>query len=95
MEPHPVRLRLRVAPGAARPAIVGRYGDAWKIRVAARPDRGRANDAVVALLAETLGVARATVHLVAGRSSRDKVVELSGISQQDVNRRLTAGKEPV
>jgi len=94
MEPQPVRLRLRVAPGASRPAIVGRYGDAWKIRVSASPERGRANDAVVALLADTLGVARPDIRIVAGLSSRDKVVELSGVTQQQANRRLTAGKEP-
>ena len=93
MEPRAVRLHLRVAPGASRPAIVGRLGDAWKIRVAAPPDRGRANDAVVALLADTLGVARPNVRIVAGLASRDKVVEVSAITSREATRRLTAGKE--
>ena len=52
------RLELRVVPGAARPGVSGRYGAGWKIRVAAPPERGRANEAVVALLAETLALDR-------------------------------------
>ena len=88
------RLRLRVAPGAARPAVVGRHGDAWKVRVAAAPERGRANDAVLALLAETLELPRASVSLVSGGSSRDKIVELAGIDPDETDRRLArAGGE--
>ena len=62
------------------------------MRVAAAPERGKANDAVLALLAETLAVPRARVTLVSGGGSRDKIVELSGIEPDDIERRLaTAG----
>ncbi len=88
------RLRLRVAPGAARPAVVGRHGDAWKLRVAAAPERGKANDAVLALLAETLCVPRAAITLVSGAASRDKIVELTGLAPAETDRRLAkAGGE--
>jgi uncharacterized protein len=88
------RLRLRVAPGAARPGVVGRHGDAWKVRVGAAPERGRANDAVLELLARTLAVPRANVTLVSGGGSRDKIVELTGIEPDEIERRLaTAGME--
>lgn len=89
------RLRLRVAPGAARPAaVVGRYGDAWKVRVAAAPERGKANEAVLALLAETLAVPPTSISLVSGGSSRDKVVELAGLTVDEIDRRLAqAGGE--
>ena len=82
------RLRLRVAPGASAPGVVGRHGDSWKVRVAAAPERGRANDAVLELLAETLAVPRASVTLVSGGSSRNKVVELNGITLDEIERRL-------
>jgi uncharacterized protein len=82
------RLRVRVVPGAARTQLVGRLGDAWKLRVHPAPERGRANDAVVALLAETLGLARSDVRVVAGHTTRDKLVELAGISQDEAERRL-------
>jgi uncharacterized protein YggU (UPF0235/DUF167 family) len=82
------RLRVRVVPGAASTQLVGRLGDAWKLRVHAAPERGRANEAVVALLAETLGLPRADVRVLAGHTTRDKLVELAGISQDEAERRL-------
>ena len=86
------RVRLRVAPGAARPGIVGRHGDGWKLRVAAPPEHGKANDAVLDLLAETLDVPRSSVTLVSGGGSRNKIVELAGIEPDEIERRLaTAG----
>ena len=86
------RVRLRVSPGAARAAIVGRHGEAWKVRVAAAPERGKANEAVLALLAEMLSVPRSSVSLVSGGGSRDKIVELAGIEPDELERRLaTAG----
>lgn len=74
------RLRLRVSPGARRSEVVGRHGDAWKLRVAAAPERGRANDEVERLLAEQLGLPRTGVEIVAGHTGQDKVVQLSGIA---------------
>jgi uncharacterized protein len=90
------RLRLRVSPGANRPSVVGRHGEAWKIRVAAAPEGGRANDAVIRLLADTLSVPREAVTLVSGHGARDKIVELAGLGPSQIERRLTsaAGKEP-
>ncbi len=89
------RLRLRVTPGARRSGIVGRYGEAWKVRVAAPPEDGRANAAVVRLLAETLELPRESVTLVSGHGPRDKVVELSGLEPERIAERLasSAGKD--
>jgi hypothetical protein len=95
MEAVLTRVRLRVAPGATRAGVVGRHGDAWKLRVTAPAEGGRANDAVVRLLAETLALPRASVTLVSGHSGRDKIVELAGVEPDDIERRLSsaAGKE--
>ena len=84
-----------MAPGASRAGVVGRHGDAWKLRVAAPPEGGRANDAVIRLLADTLAVPRASVTLVSGHGARDKIVELTGLEPGQIERRLTsaAGKE--
>ena len=62
------RVRLRVSPGAGRAAIVGRYGDGWKVRVTAAPEHGRANDAVLRLLADALSLPRESLTLVSGHS---------------------------
>jgi uncharacterized protein (TIGR00251 family) len=95
MEAVLTRVRLRVAPGATRSSVVGRYGDAWKVRVTAPAENGRANTAVVDLLAETLALPRASVTLVSGHSARDKIVELAGVEPDEIDRRLAsaAGKE--
>ena len=83
-----IRLRLRVAPGAKRSEIVGRYGEGWKVRVAAAPERGRANAAVLELLAGALDVRSDQLELVSGSAGRDKVVELRGLEPAEVERRL-------
>ena len=96
MNVRPVKLRIRVVPGAKSAGVLGRYGDAWKVRVTAPPERGRANDAVAALLAGCMGVERRAVQVVAGLGSRDKVVELVGLSREEAERRLeAAGQEAV
>jgi uncharacterized protein (TIGR00251 family) len=85
-----IRLRLRVSAHASRPVVVGRHGDAWKVRVTAAPERGRANEAVIDLLAETLAVPRSSVGLVSGAGARDKVVEVRGIARERAEELLTA-----
>jgi len=88
MEPS-ARVRLRVSPGARRTEIVGRYGDGWKVRIAAPPEGGRANDAVRDLLSEQLQIPRRSVSIVSGHGAREKVVELAGIDRAESERRLT------
>jgi uncharacterized protein len=82
------RLRLRVSPGAGRSEVVGRHGDAWKLRVRPSPERGRANEAVLRLLAESLDLPASNLELVAGAGGRDKVVELRGLDAAEADRRL-------
>jgi len=84
------RIALRVAPGADRARVVGRHGAAWKVRVTAPPENGKANDAVVRLLAETLDVPRADIVIVSGHGARDKLVTLAGIGPDEIERRLNA-----
>ena len=89
------RVRLRVSPGAKSAQVVGRHGQAWKVRVAAPPEGGRANEAVVRLLAETLSLPRDAVTLVSGHGARDKIVQLAGLDPTQIERRLSsaAGKD--
>ena len=87
MEPS-TSLRLRVSPGARRTELVGRHGDAWKVRVSAPPEDGRANDAVLSLLAKQLDLPRRSLEIVSGKSGRDKVVRMAGISQAESEQRL-------
>ncbi|MGD0712925.1 MAG: DUF167 domain-containing protein [Gaiellaceae bacterium] len=88
------RVRLRVSPGAGRAEIIGRHGDAWKVRVTAPPEHGRANEAVLRLVAEALAVPREALTLVSGHGGRDKIVELTGVGPALVERRLASASAP-
>ncbi|MHB8669853.1 MAG: DUF167 domain-containing protein [Acidimicrobiales bacterium] len=87
-----VVLSVHVQPGAGRSAAVGRHGDALKVRVAAPPEGGRANEACARLLAESFGVAPSQVELVSGPASRVKRFKLSeidvGAFRRDLDRLL-------
>ena len=82
------RVRVRVSPGARRTELVGQHGEAWKVRVAAAPERGRANEAVLDLLSRELELPRRAVSLVSGHAAREKVVLLEGIDRAESERRL-------
>jgi uncharacterized protein (TIGR00251 family) len=82
------RLDVHVQPRAERTEVVGWYGDAVKIRLAAPPIDGAANDELVAFLADELGVARSSVEIVAGRTSRRKRVAVDGVKREEALDRL-------
>ena len=81
-----LRFSVRVQPRASRTEIAGVHDGALKVRVSAPPVEGAANEAVVALLASTFGVARSRVRIVAGPSSRLKTVEIVGIDRSHMDR---------
>ena len=83
-----VRVTIRVQPRASTNEIAGVHGDAVRIRLTAPPVEGAANDALVGLLSDVLGIARRDVTIVSGSSSRSKVVELTGITEDRVRRLL-------
>jgi hypothetical protein len=87
------RLRVRVSPGARSNAVLGRHGEGWKVRVTAAPEGGKANDAVLKLLAERLDLPGKSLTLVSGPSSRDKIVELHGIDTAEAERRLARSRQ--
>ena len=86
------RLTVKVHPRAHRSALAGRLGDAWKLHLAAPPVDGKANEECIRFFAELCGVPRARVRIVTGSASRNKVVEIEGVSQEALDQLLaTAG----
>lgn len=75
-----VVLTLHIQPGAKKTEVAGLHGDALKIRLAAPPVDGKANEALVAFVAKTLGVPKANVELVSGQTSRAKRLRVAGIA---------------
>jgi uncharacterized protein (TIGR00251 family) len=82
-------LSLHIQPGAKKTEIIGLHGDALKIRLAAPPMDGKANECLIAFLAEELGVPRAQVELASGASSRRKRLRINGASAEAIARFLT------
>lgn len=82
------RLKIKVVPGSSRSQLSGWLGDALKVRVAAPPEKGKANAALVALLAKHLGLPRKSVEVVAGHTSQQKTIEIHGLSMAQVKRQL-------
>lgn len=82
-----VVISVRVSPGASRDRVIGEHVGALKVSVSAPPEKGKANKAVCALIAKTLGVAKSSVGVVAGETSRDKKVLVCGVNA-DYARRM-------
>ena len=80
-----VRFVVHVQPRAARSEVLGVYGEAMKIRLAAVPVDGKANEELVKFLARLFAVSRRDVMIVAGHGSRSKIVEVAGVTDREVH----------
>ncbi len=82
------RLTIRLSPRASREEIAGERDGALLVRVTAPPVDGAANEALVRLLAKRLRVAKGAVQIVSGDTSRTKTVEVDGLDEAELRRRL-------
>jgi len=82
------RLKLHVTPAAREDGLAGWQGDSLRVRVRARPEKGLANEAALRLLAGRLNVPRSRLALVRGATSRDKLIEVEGLSEDELRTRL-------
>ena len=85
-----VELSVLCQPRAARSALVGMHGGSLKVKVRAAPVEGRANEALLGLLAEALGVPRARLSLMSGGQSRRKRIRAEGVGRPEVLAALQA-----
>ncbi len=88
------RVVVHVQPRARRTEVAGLHGDAVKVRLAAPPVDGAANEELVRFVAEALGVARSAVRVAAGAASRRKTVEVEGVEGEVARRLLLAAGRP-
>jgi len=86
-----IKLSIKAIPGSSRDCVAGWLGDTLKVRVTAPAERGKANAAIERIVAEALGVPRACARVVAGKTSPRKVLEIDGLSEAEVHRRLSGG----
>jgi uncharacterized protein (TIGR00251 family) len=83
-----VSFSVRLQPRAKKNQVSGELGGALKVAVTAPPIEGRANEALIRFLAELLKVARSSVTIAAGASSRNKVIRIEGMTPEQVRSRL-------
>src|SRR5205809_1781208 len=86
-EPY-VTISIRVQPRASRNAVVGWTGDTLNIRLTAPPVEGAANSACLALLADLLSLPQSQLEILRGERSRNKVVQITGLTRDEVRARL-------
>mgnify|MGYP002526062388 CR=1 FL=1 len=83
-------LKVRVQPKASSNQVDGFEDGTLRLRVTAPPTEGKANAGVIALMAKTLGVSKSRLEIVRGHGSRDKVVSIDTLNEQEVHRRIEA-----
>jgi uncharacterized protein (TIGR00251 family) len=84
-----VKISLRVHPGAARSEVVGVTDGVLQVRVAAPPVKGKANKELIDFLSRHLSVAKSRIAIVSGHTAKDKVIAVSGLSREEVTKRLS------
>jgi uncharacterized protein (TIGR00251 family) len=82
--PQVTRIAVKVAAGAANSAISGWRDQCLRVRLGTAPERGKANAALVALLAQALGLSKSAITIVRGQHSAHKTLEVTGLSQADI-----------
>ena len=83
-----VRISLRVYPNASRNELVGFTNGVLRVKVSAPPSKGKANRELIAFLSRLLGVGKDSINIIKGHTTRNKVVVIDGLSQEEVMKRL-------
>lgn len=86
-----VKISLHVYPNAPRNQLVGFSDGVLGVKIAAPPVKGQANRELVAFLSQVLGVGKSSLAILRGHTSRNKLISVSGLSQQEVMQRLSPG----
>ena len=84
-------ISVRAHPNAARNEVVGVTDGVWQVRVSAPPVKGKANKELIAFLSKLLGVGKSRISIIRGHATRNKAIAISGLSQEDIIKRLSSG----
>lgn len=85
-------VKIKVVPKASKSEIVGWEEDTLKVRLKAVPEKGEANEELIALFSKILHLPKSQIHLTHGLASRRKTLKIEGISEEEFSRKVTAGK---
>ena len=84
-----VKISLRVYPNASRNELVNFTDGVLRVKVSAPPSKGKANRELIAFLSRLLGVGKGSINIIKGHTTRNKVVAIDGLSQEEVMKRLS------
>ncbi len=84
-------ISVRVYPNAARSEVVDFANGTLRVRVAAPPAKGKANNELLALLSGVLGISKSRINIIRGHTTRNKVIAIDGLNQEEIMNRLSPG----
>ena len=85
-----IKISLRVQPNATRNELVGFANGVLKVKVAAPPVKGKANEELIVFLSDMLGISKSSLSIVTGHTSRNKTIAIAGFSRDEIIKRLTS-----
>jgi len=85
-----VFISVRLYPNATKNEVVGFRGGVWQVRVATPPVKGKANKELISFLGKVLGVGKSSVSIAQGHTSRNKLIAVDGLTQQEIMKRLSS-----
>jgi uncharacterized protein (TIGR00251 family) len=88
-ETQTIRLAVKVTPNTGRNEVTGFKEDVLQVRIAAPPEKGKANKELVDFLSDKLGVKKSSITITRGPTSRNKVLAIEGIRREQMIRRLS------
>ena len=84
--------KVRVAPNAGKNAVVGEYNGMLKVKIAAAPEKGKANEELISYLSGLLKISKSRIAVTRGKTSREKTISVSGVKKQDILKLLQEEK---
>lgn len=92
MTANDIKIVLKVTPGSSRNEVAGLTNGIWRIKIAAPPDKGKANKELIDFLSKRLGLRKDSLVIVRGQTSHSKVVSVQGLTLEEVTKRLSSNK---
>jgi uncharacterized protein len=89
-----VSLSVKVQPGAGRNAVVGRINGIWKFKIAAAPEKGKANKELVDFLSSLLNIRKDQINILKGQTAHHKIIAVAGLDEAEIVRRLSPESRP-
>ncbi len=86
------RLAIKVSPNTGRNEITGWRGDVLQIKIAAAPEKGKANKELIDFLGRALGIKKSAITIIKGKTSRNKIIEIEGLGREEIIDKLKTQK---